>query len=175
MRYLLVVLLLAGCGSVVPRTAMMLNAMNPLTTDPAALAVSVDLPPGLGIIDDSVTFGVDASNPDRGIRTGQWVLFEDRDVEYRPQYRFSDEDAEGLRGLQRELAVWEAEDPQGTQGSFSVNVGVCRDVPAEALADARGSLFISMDPDQPPMPLVRNGPINRLVNTDTLEALPPCE
>lgn len=174
MRYLLVILLLAGCGSVVPRTAMMLNAMNPLTTDPAALAVSVDLPPGLGIIDDSVTFSVDASNPDRGIRTGQWVLFEDRDLENRPQYRFSDEDAADLRGLQSELAVWEAEDPDGTRGSFSVRVGICRDVPVDALVNARGSLYISMDPKRPPMPLVRNGPINRLVNTDTLEALPPC-
>ena len=174
MRYLLFGLLLAGCGSVVPRTAMMLNAMNPLATDPAALAVSVDLPPSLGIIEDSVTFGVEASNPDRGIRTGQWVLFEDRDLENRPQYRFSDQDAKDLRDLQSELAVWEADDPDGTQGSFSVNVGICRDAPAETLADARGSLFISMDPNRPPMPLVRNGPINRLVDTDTLEALPPC-
>ncbi|MEL7461365.1 MAG: hypothetical protein AAFX45_02175 [Pseudomonadota bacterium] len=174
MRHLVLLILLAGCGSVVPRTAMMLNAMNPLATDPAALAVSVDLPPGLGIIDDSVIFAAEASNPDRGMRSGDWVLFEDRDVEGRPSYRFSDSDAAELRNLQSEIAIWEADDPRGTKGSFSVNIGVCRSVPAATLADARGSLFISMDPDEPPMPLVRNGPINRLVDADTLEVLPPC-
>ncbi|MEO1238697.1 MAG: hypothetical protein AAFW64_03360 [Pseudomonadota bacterium] len=153
---------------------MMLNAMNPLTGDPAAMAVSVDLPPGLGIIDDSVIFTVETTNPERGMRMGQWVLFEDRDIENRPRYRLSAEDADAFRDLQSDIAQWEAEDPESTKGSFSVNVAVCRSAPAETLANARGSIFISMAPDAPPLPLIRNGPVTQLVDTETLEALPPC-
>ena len=59
-------LLLAACASISPLTTARLAAMDPLTADPAELAVAVVLPAGLAVGAKGVTLDLTAARGDEG-------------------------------------------------------------------------------------------------------------
>lgn len=174
MRYLLTVIILSGCTGIVPSTAARLNALDPLTADPADMAVALELPNGLGVLPDSVKLLLGAENATRGKTSGEWVLSETTDAEGRLKYAIAAQDQSELRAIQAQVRGWEAADPDGTEGYLSVAIGGCRTVPAEKLQNARGSVFIALSPDAPMMPLFRNAPITKVLSDQDLADMPPC-
>lgn len=174
LRYLLCVGLLSGCTAMAPGSALWLHQVDPLTADAGDISVALALPPGLGVLPDSVTLSLSAARAGQGSVGGSWTLEETRDAMDRRVYRVAAADRAELRRVQRQALAWEDVDPDGTTGSLSLALGGCRTVPAELLTDARASVFLSLAPDQPPRALFRNAPVAEILSDDDLKALPRC-
>ncbi|MEM9426738.1 MAG: hypothetical protein AAGA06_08545 [Pseudomonadota bacterium] len=174
LRSLLIVSLLSGCTAMSPGSALWLNQVDLLSADAADISVALALPPGLGVLPDSVTLSLSAARAGQGSVGGSWTLEETRDAMDRHVYRIAAADRAELRRVQQQAAAWEDADPDGTAGSLSLALGGCRTVPAELLADARASVFLSLAPDQPPRALFRNAPVAEVLSDDNLRALPRC-
>ena len=161
-------LLLAGCASVDPVTLVRLSALDPLTADPAGFEVALALPEGLGIARadlrlEAVRGGESAA--------GSYPLEEVPGAP--PVWRVRPEALARLRADQARIAAWEAEDPEATSGSLSVDIGPCR-IGAGPAPEATVDISIRVAPGGPMMPLVRGGPISEAADAQTVAQLPPC-
>lgn len=173
-RLLPLIPLLLGCASLVPATALKLRNLDPLTADPAEISVAVDLPEGLSILPESVVLTLSSRNAEGQALDGAYTLTETRDSEGRRRFQIAPEDQAELRALQSGARAWEEADPDGTFGSISIALEGCRTGSDATFADARASVYISLAPDVPAMPLFRNAPLSQVFAAEDLAVLPLC-
>ena len=175
----LAAILLAACASVVPGTAARLAAMDPLTADPAVIELVMILPDGLAVIPGSARLEFGAARGDEK-RTGSFVL-EDRPVATPVTvppgatargFALTPADADRMRALQAEIAVWKREGP--AQGTLGIGLGGCG-VDGGPAADAVGSVLIRLVDDGPFLPLIRDGKLADLLGAEVLAAIKPCK
>lgn len=157
-------ILLAGCAYVSPGSLIALSRLDPLTSDPARIAVRADLPQGLDLTPGSVTLSVSASR-DTGDDTldHTWVL-----VRQGPIWRMTDADAAHMRRVQQQVSAWEGS--TGASGSISVGAQPCT-IGAGPLPGATFDLLLRTDPDAAFAPMLRNVPVARIDPQD----LQPCQ
>ena len=164
---------LTACTSVAPSTILQLRQLSPLEADPAGFVIFMDLPDGIGIIEDSavLTFGAVREDRDEGVED-TFVLERGRAGEAET-FRIAEEDLDRIRELQRQISAWKAEDGDGTTGSLSIGIGGCRigDGPEPR---ARLAVSMTLEEDGPVLPLIRPTAVRRALDVLEIEDLPPC-
>lgn len=172
-------LMLAACAHIVPSTAARLAAVDPLTADPAGLAVVVVLPPGLKVSPGSAKLELGAVRGDERL-SGSFQL-QDRPAPAgvavaegasARAFALSATDAERMRALQDQIAGWKREG--NAEGSFGIGLGACA-TGAGPAPDATGSILIRVASDGPFMPLVSDGRLSDLLGAKVLAAIKPCQ
>lgn len=171
---------LMGCASVVPGTAARLASLSPLETDPGDIQVALGLPEQAGIVPGSAKLILTATRSDTGeISEGTYTL-DTFDTAADPALanlnapggviglRITPQDQVALRAQQATVRLWEAEAPDATQGSLGITLGPCQTGPNPGQA---ASIWVRTGPQAPFRTLVRRGPLENYVETDTL---PPC-
>lgn len=172
-KLLALLLALAGCGAVVPATATRVAALNPLTANPADVAVALDLPPSLRIPPGGAALTLGASGRRGGPDLSETVILSEVEVPGGTLiFTIPGDGAARLRSLQTRIAEGRAAGTVG-RGSLSIEIsGACRTGPLPA--DPTVSIAIRLAPDGPFNPLVRNGPLSEVFDAETLATLPPC-
>lgn len=175
MRSLLVAFtVLAGCTALVPSTAVRLNALSPVTADPAAIALALRLPAGVGVQPGGATLFLGARRTDTGAETGLTVALARRsDAELGETFQIAPEDRARFRAEQARIAAWQTEAPEATEGTLSLGVSPCREEAGPA-PSARGSVSVRFAPDAPFRPLLRDAPLSRLAGEDDVASWPIC-
>jgi hypothetical protein len=177
-------LLLAACSSVVPSTLAMLATTSPIKADPGAMAVALILPPGIAVKPNTAELKIGIARADTGEqRLGRYILI---DANVTPSnisvaagetlhvFQLSPKDADDMRRLQAELAVWEAEVPKGDgHGSLSVGLGGCS-VDGGPAKDAVTSAYIRTTAGGAFLPLIDREPLGKLLGTDLSTVIKPC-
>lgn len=162
-------LLLTACGVVPIQTALKLAALDPLSADPAGMAVALDLPEGVGIALEGAMLSLSAETADGVQLTGRYGLVQNATG----IWRVAPEDRARLRADQAQAAEWERADPDGTRGSFNVSLSPCI-AGAGPAADARLSASLQLEPDGPFLPLLRRVPLSNLGPLPGASEVPPC-
>jgi hypothetical protein len=134
-RTLLSLLLVSACSSLVPSTTAQLAQLSPLEADPAAIALAIQLPPGLVVPEGGAKMVIEATSKSTGeSRRGDYVLasqpgdpaqFAGDPGDSVTFYRLAKADIAPMRALQAQVADWKAADPDGTAGSFSMGLAGC--------------------------------------------------
>lgn len=167
---LFLMIVLAGCGSIVPTTAMRLNNLSPTTADPADVAVALTLPDGIDLQPGSakLTFAVARTDLDQTAE-GTFSLRRDASV-----YTIDPADYDALRDLQATARQWNAENATATKGALAIALAPCLRGAGPA-DDARVNVAIRLAQDGAFMPLVRNGPLSAVASADQLRDMPQCD
>ncbi len=163
-------LCLAACTAMVPSTALQLMSLSPLTADPAALAVRIDLPKTIGIQPDSAKLTLSNTYRDE-IAAHTYTLDRPGDASL---FRIAPKDVAGLRDLQTKIRAQEDTAPQENSGSLSVTASPCLKSDFASLDD-RVSVSIRTAPDGAFLPLFRDQPLSKLFGPTDLSALPLCD
>ena len=178
----LTALFLAGCAALVPTTAMQLSALSPLDADPAALGLALVLPGGIAVASGGVTMVIEAAYRGGGQSLRVAAKLESRDgdaaIGHQPGdsvtlYALSAADVVRLRELQRQVAIWNAQDPGGTSGSFSLGVTACT-VGGGPDSDAKGSAFVKTASGGRYFPLIDNAGLRSLIGAELYDDMAPC-
>jgi hypothetical protein len=181
---LLPALLLAACSSVVPSTLAMLATTSPIKADPGAMAVALILPPGIAVKPNTAELKISMARADTGEqRSGRYTLIDAKETpsnislaagETLHVFQLSLKDADDMRRLQAEFAVWETEVPKGDgHGSLSLGLGGCS-VNGGPTKDAVASAYIRTKADGTFSPLIDRDPLGKLLGTDLSTAIKPC-
>ncbi|MEM7630498.1 MAG: hypothetical protein AAF227_00555 [Pseudomonadota bacterium] len=159
---------LGACSSLVPGTILQLNDVDPLTADPAVIALRATLPDSVGVMPGSATLQLSARLRDGSERTGSFVIEQMGDV-----FQVSPEAHNALRALQADIAACKAADPDGTEGSLGIDLEPCRrgaDIPA----DATLSVAVRLEAGGAFLPLVRDARVVDLLDNDTVDEMTRC-
>lgn len=162
-------LVLAGCSDIPIATALRLAALDPLSADPAGMAVALDLPERVGIAPGSAALTLRAQAADGAEISGRYGLETTGDGVW--QVRASDRAR--LRDDQARVAAWERADPAGTVGQFSAMLTPCR-TGAGDLGRGTVSAALQLEPGGPFLPLLRDVPVAELTEGAGLPDLPRC-
>lgn len=159
---------LAACGDLVPGTLRAVQNLDPLTADPADIAVRLDLPDDVAIVPGSAMLSFGARKDD-GMTTDQsFALDLHADV-----LSVAPQDHATLRALQAHIGDWKAVDPDGTKGSLSVYLEPCKTT--DTVSDsARASVAIRLEQDGPFLPLVSDAPLVALVKDEAWDTMEQC-
>ncbi|WP_299744823.1 hypothetical protein [uncultured Tateyamaria sp.] len=159
---------LGACTSIVPSTLLQLQGLDPLSADPADIALRVDLPDGVALLPGSGTLNLRAARGDGAETSGSFPVEMAGDVLQVAPAAHAD-----LRALQAEITAWKAADPDGTTGSLSVDFEPCRI--GVALPEAgKLSIYIRLAADGPFLPLVKDAPIDDALESVAQDPLKPC-
>jgi hypothetical protein len=161
---------LAGCSDIPIGTALRLAALDPLSADPAGMAVALDLPDGVGIVPGSAELALRAQAADGAEISGRYGLETTGDG----VWHVRDGDRARLRADQARVAAWERADPAGTVGQFSVTLAPCL-TSAGDIGRERLSAALQLEPGGPFLPLLRDVPVAELTEGVGLPDLPRCE
>lgn len=163
-------LILAGCSSLVPTTAMRLGGLSPLTADPAEIAVRLVLPEGVDVLEGSARLIYQVGRPALGqIEAEVVTLARAGDV-----FAIAADDLGRLRALQARARDWKAQDPSGTKGALSVSLTPCTQG-AGPVADATVDVFLRITAEGAFLPLLRNAPLNAVAPIDQIGAWVACD
>ena len=174
MRLIPLVAICAGCASVVPSTVARLDGVSPLTMDPAAISVALELPAGVGVAPGGAQLYLGAVRSDTGAETGTRAAMARQDhPELGQVYTVAPDDAAALRAEQDRISAWRAEAPEDTVGTLSVTLAPCRSGAAPA-PDATASVALQFDPQEPFRPLLRDVPLDRVTEAAPIASWPPC-
>lgn len=161
-------ILLGACSTVVPGTVLKLSEVDPLTADPADIALQVEVPDSLGLLPEAGTLALSAQFRDDTVKAGQFPIEQVGDV-----LQIAPASHAALRALQAEIAVWETADPDGTDGSLGVDLEPCLRAP-RVPADATVSVGIRLEADGAFLPLLRDAPLAEALETATFDDMPMC-
>ena len=164
---------LASCTSVVPSTVSQLNRLSPVEADPSGFTIFVDLPEGLGIMEDSAMLVFGAERIGRVERVEGFFTLERGQVGEAETFRVAEEDLDRFRELQRQIGVWQAEDADGTKGSLSIGVGGCL-IGEGPAPESRLAISMTVEEGGPVLPLIRPTAVERVLDVLNVEDLPPC-
>ncbi|MBY5933780.1 hypothetical protein KUV51_12285 [Tateyamaria omphalii] len=165
---LLVAMGLGACSTVVPATLYQMRGLDPLSADPADIALRVDLPEGLGLLPGSGRLQLRATDADGSEMVGSYPITMVGDVLQVEPASHAD-----LRALQAEIRARKAADPEGVTGSLSVDFEPCSDM-AALPEDARVSVDIRLAADAAFLPLLRDAPLADALEMAALEELTLC-
>ncbi len=170
---LALVLTLPACTSVVRSTLSELERLSPVDTDPAAMTILADLPPGLGIAEGSPVLRLAATRTDPEESAEGLFILARGQAAGSETYRVAPEDLARFRALQARIRAWKAEDETGTKGQLSVSVDGCR-TDAGPAPEARLSVSMQLERGGPVLPLIRPTPIKRVLRIAEVDELPAC-
>ncbi len=162
-------ILLAACGDIVPATLWAAKDIDPLTADPADIAVRLDLPDAVAIVPNTATLTLAARKAD-GTGAEEGFVLDLRDDVLSVAQR----DHARLRALQARILDWKDQDPTGTRGSLSVHVEPCR-TEGFSRQEGRASVAIRLDEDGAFLPLVTDVPLATLVKDEAWDSLEQCQ
>ena len=165
---LLVAMGIGACSTVVPATLYQMRGLDPLTADPADIALRVDLPEGLGLLPGSGTLELRAMDTDGAVWFGRFPITMVGDV-----LQVAPEVHADLRALQAEIRARKAEDPDSISGSLGVDFEPCSDT-ADIPETARVSVDIRLAADAAFLPLLRDAPLADALEMAALEELTLC-
>ena len=160
-------LALTACGAVDPLTAARLAALSPLNADPAAVAVRLDLPPGIALPPGGARLTLAAESPD-----GRTVSQTVRLAADGPVLAIAAADRPALAAAQAEIRALKAEDP-ATRGSLSLALSPCR-MGAGPAPDARAGAAVRLAANEAFLPLVTDAPLSDVLDPAATGELPPC-
>lgn len=170
----LALLLLAGCGSVVPTTLARLSALSPLEADPADIAVSLQLPAGLGVKPGSAKISVQAERSDTNESFSEgFVLARSTGSDGSTVYQVAASDHARFKALQDKAQSWEAENSKATSGSLSVGLEGCTIGPGPS-DDATLSVSIRTEADGTFLPLIRDAALDKVLDKTEAAQMGPC-
>ncbi|MFQ6548203.1 hypothetical protein AADZ90_009615 [Aestuariibius sp. 2305UL40-4] len=172
----LVILFAAGltaCTSVVPSTISQLRQLSPIEADPAGFVVFMDLPDGIGIIEDSAILQLGGVRDEQDESVEGTFVLERGQAGEAETFRIAEGDLERFRDLQSQIRTWKAEDEDGTTGSLSIGVGGCL-IDEGPAPRARLAVSMTLEEDGPVLPLIRPTPVRRALDVLEVEDLPPC-
>lgn len=113
--------LLSACSGLSPVALAKLSQLDPITVDPAQIAVRLDLPDGLAVPPGGATLVLRSARSDTGQSTeARLNLAETGGI-----WALTPQDAVRLRDVQSRIRQWEAEAPEAHSGSFSIGVAGC--------------------------------------------------
>ena len=145
-----------------------LAALDPLTADPAGMAIRLHLPEGVGIDPGTAALRLIAENG-AGERVDERYAL--RPIE--DAWRLNRTDRARLRTDQARVLGWETADPDGTRGSFAVGLTPC--VTADRAPDgATLSADLQIAPDAPFRPLLRDQSIAGMLARAGTDTISPC-
>jgi hypothetical protein len=161
-------LFLPACSLVNPSTAETLDRLNPLEVDPSDMAVQVVWPKNSAYGLGNSSLSLSAMRKSGESVQDTFELAQVGDV-----WRIAQGDYARYRALRDRVGAWKAEDPDGTQGSISVAAKPClTGAPAEK--PGRLSISIQVQDSGPFLPLVKDLPVQRLVDELGTEDIGPC-
>ncbi|KIC49514.1 hypothetical protein [Tateyamaria sp. ANG-S1] len=165
---LLMAMGLGACSTVVPATLYQMRGLDPLSADPADIALRVDLPEGLGLLPGSGSLRLRATDADGAEMVGSYPITMVGDVLQVEPASHAD-----LRALQAEIRARKAADPDGVTGSLSIDFEPCSET-----ADIPDRVVVSVDirlaADGPFLPLLRDAPLADALEMAALEELTLC-
>ena len=173
MKYVLMfpLVILMGCGSLVTSTLFGLNSLNPLTADPEVIAVYFDFPDGVSIQEGSAKLSLEARNTStHTVLNGEFVLAEDR-VQDWVRYRLDAASVAQLRGFQKQVGQWGAENSTGSISIYFIPCAHHPDWDTSGVLSASVSFAIDMEPK----PLFKEVPMDRVMARMELDEFPLCD
>lgn len=163
----LIALSLSSCTAFVPNTLLQAQRLSPLTADPAAVALRLELPDGLGVTPDSAR--IILALTDQGVtRQEEFILNERAGV-----FSVAADDIAPMRQFQQDSLAAKETRPDDVKGSLSLTLGPCR-IGNGPTPNAPVSAGLRMEPDGDFLPLINNGPISAVVTTTDIATWPPC-
>ena len=172
---LLALAALAGCASFNPITLARLAMLDPLSVDPGDIAVSLDLPEGLGILPGGAVLEMGIANKVSGeSQHDQFTLAQsgtDGGV-----FRVGEADLERMRAWQALARDWKAQYGDDAEGSLSLWLEICRAGRGPARG-ARVSAQISLDGGGAFLPLMPPTPVEAIAarpGAPDVARLPQC-
>lgn len=174
-RILPVACLCTACASVNPAGVGQLSALSPLATDPAEIALALDLPDGVGVQPEGSVLTLSARREDTGETTeNKAALAGISDPEQGIIFRIDPKDQAGFRATQNQISEWKAEAPEATKGSLSLALAPCKDG-AGPTRDARVSAALQTGGATGFIPLITNLPVDQISDELELDNWPQCE
>ncbi|MFL4469242.1 hypothetical protein ACERZ8_04910 [Tateyamaria armeniaca] len=161
-------ILIGACSHIAPRTLFALRDLDPLTADPADIAVMIDVPDSVAVQRGTaiLTFG---ARQDAGSQIERnFVLARQANTFFVDQQDHAD-----LAALQARIKAWKDDDPDGTTGSISIHFQPCKTMP-DIPDDLRGSVAIQLEQDGPFLPLFTDAPLDALLSKESQETMEPC-
>jgi hypothetical protein len=145
-----------------------------METDPAQLAVALELPEGVTLPEGAAFIAISATQSKLGKTSDRKYFLKKHPAgEGRSIYKIAQSDLPIIRRQQALISGWEDADPDASSGSFSVGLNGCRtgDGP-----QPNGIVNISLQtsPDGAFVPLIRNMPWSQVVEETDLPELPHC-
>lgn len=179
-------ILLTGCASVTPASMVKLAGMDPLTADPASVAIAAVMPAALKLRSGDVVlqFSLEAPAPYGPVHeTAGLDIVEggatpgvaaSPSFEHVQQARIAPRDVERLRAALARADAFRKSGHRDGKGSISVRVtGGCRNGPAGPLPLVT-SIYMRRTPTEPFFPLVKDIDLRQAVGVEALAKLPPC-
>ena len=160
--------ILGACGDLVPSTLWAVNRLDPLTTDPADIAVQLVLPDSVAVARDSGKLTFSARKVDGETLVSNFALTQVGDVFFVSPDQHAD-----LRALQAKIREWKDVDPNGTRGSLSVTYIPCKTGPTVP-AGLRATVRIRLELDGPFLTLIDDGPIDAVLEKASLKDIVSC-
>ena len=179
---------LPACVALVPATVAQLEALDPLTVDPAQIDLALILPQGVDTQRGSARLVLEAQNlsPDGNEQAREVIVLQERPATVVgfgvPQgaqakvFRIAETDWRRMRAFQARVAEWKAAAGPGRSGSGSFNVSVsgCRlgDGPT---SEAVASILIRAGEGRDFQPLIREASLRKVFGPVAFAALLPCD
>ncbi|SNS80087.1 hypothetical protein [Antarctobacter heliothermus] len=159
LKKLLPLVFMAGCSHIVPQTLRDLQAVNPMTADPADFQIHLHLPAGLDLPPDSGKLTFSARTTDKEA-SGTYTLWRQDSRDGTLIMAIAPQELDALRAVQAEARALKSADPKGTTGSLEIDFGLCLrgDGPDP---DAPVSADIVLEYDGPARPFLRPQPVGR--------------
>ena len=149
-------LLLVGCAIADPRGLIALARLDPLSADPGAMTVRLDLPEGLRVRGAALAIEARRGEVSEGAVA---AILQGPDG----LWRVSEADLPAWRAAAARIRAWEAADPDGTSGSLTVSVTGCAEGAGPA-PDARVSAALSPAPGAPFAPILTRAPVSAVLS-----------
>ncbi|WP_139201597.1 hypothetical protein [Gemmobacter aquatilis] len=161
-----------------PGTAARLQALDPLSVDPAALEVAVQLPAGMNVLPGTAVITITASHgADRLAEELQLAPRSAAGVAM-PEggrvaaFGLGPAEVARMRELQAQVAQWKA--GGAAEASFGIGLGGCK-LGGGPAPDAEGAILIRLEGAGEFVPLIQPTQVAALVGETALAAMPPCE
>ena len=165
---------LGACGDLSPMAIAQLLTLSPMETDPAQLAVALELPEGVSLPAGSAYIHISAEQTELGKTSDQkYVLIANPDGDSRSIYRIAPKDLPLVRQQQALISGWKDDDEDSTHGSFSVGLTGCK-VGEGPQPDGVVNISMRTSPEGAFVPLVRDMPWSDVVKKTDLAELPQC-
>ncbi|MFN3844442.1 MAG: hypothetical protein ACK4RZ_01305 [Paracoccaceae bacterium] len=168
----------SACGTVSPVTMARLAALDPLTADPAELAVAIVVPEGFSVVPGTAKLTLKAARGQQ--KLAEMVTLLDRPLAGAVQtpegsrataYALAPIDVQRMRDWQATVAGWT--DGGAASGTFGLGVDGCTtgDGPAP---DALAAVYVRLEAGGSYLPLVPPSPMSALLGPDVMAAIKPC-
>lgn len=163
---------LVACAPPPPAGVKLLEDTDPLTVDPATIAVRIYLPEGVGLQKGGAVLSVGATDGTTQLKEDFRLQTVKRGSDVL-DFSLTAKDAARFRELQAQARQWKAESPDTAKGSLSVDVKGCAlDGPVSPTVTT--AIDISLDSGASFLPLLPRTPLWEITDAVNVAQLEPC-